>query len=80
MEHYPGTNHGDSRLSVTSPVEWTTLGPFSTTEHGNTDGSQFGVKGQIGYNFVVDNLLHDPLLGLAWEQVKVDDSARYRTA
>ena len=48
------------------------LGPFSTTERGNTHGGQFGVKGQIGYNFVVGNLLHGPLAALAWEQVKVD--------
>lgn len=48
------------------------LGPFSTTEHGDTHGGQFGVKGQIGYNFVVGDLLHGPLAGLAWEQVKVN--------
>lgn len=48
------------------------LGPFSTTERGDTQGGQFGMKAQIGYNFVVGNLLHGPLLGLAWEQVKVD--------
>lgn len=34
------------------------LGPFSTSEHGSTRGGQFGVKGQISYNFVVGDLLH----------------------
>jgi outer membrane lipase/esterase len=48
------------------------LGPFSTSERGDTRGGQFGAKAQVGYNFVVGNLLHGPLAGLAWEQVKVD--------
>jgi outer membrane lipase/esterase len=48
------------------------LGSFTTTERGETHGGQFGVKGQIGYNFVSGNLLHGPLVGLAWEQVKVN--------
>ena len=48
------------------------LGSFSTVERGDTHGGQFGVKGQVGYNFVSGNLLHGPLIGLAWEQVKVD--------
>jgi outer membrane lipase/esterase len=48
------------------------LGSFSTTEHGKTHGGQFGVKGQVGYNFTSGNLLHGPLVGLAWEQVKVN--------
>ena len=48
------------------------LGPFSATERGDTKGGQFGAKAQIGYNFVVGNLLHGPLAGLAWERVNVD--------
>ena len=48
------------------------LGPFSTSENGSTSGGQFGVKGQIGYNFMIGNLLHGPLAALVWEQVKVN--------
>ena len=48
------------------------LGPFTTSESGNTHGGQFGVKGQIGYNFVIGDLKHGPLAGLAWERVKVN--------
>ncbi|MBK8578491.1 MAG: autotransporter outer membrane beta-barrel domain-containing protein [Candidatus Accumulibacter sp.] len=48
------------------------LGPFSSSERGNTRGGQFGVKGQIGYNFVSGNLVHGPLAALAWERVRVD--------
>lgn len=48
------------------------LGPFNTSEQGDTRGSQFGVKGQVGYNFTFGNLIHGPLVGLAWERVKVD--------
>ena len=48
------------------------LGPFNTTEHGDTRGNQFGVKGQVGYNFTLDKLVHGPLIGLAWERVDVD--------
>ena len=48
------------------------LGPFSSSERGDTRGGQFGAKAQIGYNFVVGDLLHGPLAGLAWEKVRVD--------
>ena len=48
------------------------LGPFSATERGHTRGEQFGVKGQVGYNFVSGTLLHGPIIGLAWERVKID--------
>jgi outer membrane lipase/esterase len=48
------------------------IGSFSSSERGDTRGGQWGVKGQIGYNFVSGNLLQGPLVGLAWEQVKVD--------
>ena len=48
------------------------LGPFSSSERGNTRGGQFGVKGQIGYNFVSGNVVHGPLAALAWERVRVD--------
>ncbi|MEF8711328.1 MAG: autotransporter domain-containing protein [Candidatus Accumulibacter propinquus] len=48
------------------------LGPFSSSERGNTRGGQFGVKGQIGYNFFSGNLVHGPLAALAWERVRVD--------
>lgn len=48
------------------------LGAFSTSERGDTHGGQFGVKGQIGYNFIAGDFLHGPLVGLAWEQVKVN--------
>ena len=47
------------------------LGTFSTAERCDTLGSQFGVKAQIGYNFAIGNLLHGPLVALAWEQVMV---------
>ncbi|MFZ4539112.1 autotransporter outer membrane beta-barrel domain-containing protein, partial [Propionivibrio sp.] len=56
------------------------LGPFSTSERGDTRGGQFGVKGQIGYNFFAGNLLHGPLAGLAWEQVKVDGFSEKSTS
>lgn len=48
------------------------LGPFNTSEQGETRGDQFGVKGQVGYNFKLDNIIHGPLVGLAWERVNVD--------
>jgi outer membrane lipase/esterase len=48
------------------------LGSFSSSERGDTRGGQFGAKAQIGYNFVVGDLLHGPLAGLAWEKVRVD--------
>jgi outer membrane lipase/esterase len=48
------------------------LGSFSGSEQGETRGGQWGVKGQVGYNFVSGNLVHGPLAGLAWERVKVD--------
>jgi outer membrane lipase/esterase len=48
------------------------LGPFTTRERGDTDGDQFGMKGQVGYNFVSGHIVHGPLVGLAWERVKVD--------
>ncbi|MDP3635913.1 MAG: autotransporter domain-containing protein [Azonexus sp.] len=48
------------------------LGPFNTSEQGDTRGHQFGVKGQVGYNFTVGNIIHGPLVGLAWERVNVN--------
>lgn len=48
------------------------LGPFSTSERGDTRGNQFGVKGQIGYNLGGGDLVHGPLAGLSWERVNVD--------
>lgn len=48
------------------------LGPLSVSERGDTRGGQFGVKAQVGYNFVSGALVHGPLVGLAWERVKVD--------
>ncbi|MBK1717004.1 autotransporter domain-containing protein [Thiocystis violacea] len=48
------------------------LGPFTTRERGDTDGDRFGVKGQLGYNLVSGNLVHGPLIGLAWERIHVD--------
>lgn len=30
------------------------------------------MKGQIGYNFTLGNIVHGPLVGLAWERVNVD--------
>ena len=48
------------------------LGPFTTREHGDTDGHRFGMKGQVGYTFVSGNIVHGPLVGLAWERVDVD--------
>lgn len=48
------------------------LGPFNISEQGDTSGHQFGVKGQIGYNFTLGNIVHGPLVGLAWERVNVD--------
>lgn len=48
------------------------LGPFNTSEQGNTRGKQFGVKGQAGYNFTLGNIIHGPLVGLAWERVNVN--------
>ncbi|PPD47771.1 MAG: hypothetical protein CTY13_05420 [Methylobacter sp.] len=48
------------------------LGPFKSNERGKTDGDQFGVKGQIGYNFVVGSILHGPIAGLTWERVTVN--------
>ncbi|MDP3637942.1 MAG: autotransporter domain-containing protein, partial [Azonexus sp.] len=34
------------------------LGPLNTSEQGDTRGDQFGVKGQIGYNFTLGNIIH----------------------
>lgn len=48
------------------------LGPFTTRERGETRGRQFGAKAQLGYNFTQGSLVHGPLVGLAWERVKVD--------
>ncbi|MBS1191747.1 MAG: Phospholipase/lecithinase/hemolysin [Rhodocyclaceae bacterium] len=48
------------------------LGPFNTSEHGDTRGHQFGVKGQVGYNFTLGNIIHGPLVGLARERVNVN--------
>jgi outer membrane lipase/esterase len=48
------------------------LGPYNSSERGDTRGGQWGVKGQIGYNWVSGNWVHGPLLGLAWERVRVD--------
>jgi outer membrane lipase/esterase len=48
------------------------LGPFNTSEQGDTRGRQFGVKGQVGYNFTLGNIIHGPLAGLAWERVNVN--------
>jgi outer membrane lipase/esterase len=48
------------------------LGPFNTSERGDTRGHQSGVKGQIGYHFTHGDIIHGPLVGLAWERVNVD--------
>ena len=48
------------------------LGPFSSSERGDTRGGLWGVKGQIAYNLVSGGLVHGPVLGLAWEQVRVN--------
>nr|WP_242523013.1 autotransporter outer membrane beta-barrel domain-containing protein [Thiocystis minor] len=48
------------------------LDPFTTRERGDTDGDRFGAKVQLGYNLVSGNLVHGPLIGLAWERVHVD--------
>lgn len=48
------------------------LGPVNTSEQGDTRGDQVGVKGQVGYNFTLGNVIHGPLLGLAWERVNVN--------
>lgn len=56
------------------------LGTFSSSEQGETRGGQFGVKGQVGYNFVSGNLVHGPLAGLAWERVKVETFSEESTS
>lgn len=48
------------------------LGPFNTSEQGSTRGQQFGARGQIGYGFRIGNVVHGPLVGLAWERVSVN--------
>ena len=48
------------------------LGSFTSNEHGDTHGDQFGVKGQIGYNLIAGKVVHGPLAALAWERVQVD--------
>ncbi len=48
------------------------LGPFITREQGETNGNQFGVKGQLGYTFTSGNIVHGPLIGLAWERATVN--------
>ena len=48
------------------------LGSFNTSERGDTRGHQSGVKGQIGYHFTHGDIIHGPLVGLAWERVNVD--------
>lgn len=45
---------------------------FKIDERGDTNGDQFGVKGQIGYNFTIGNIVHGPIAGLTWERVTVD--------
>lgn len=48
------------------------LGSFNTSEQGATRGNQYGAKGQLGYNFTLGNIIHGPLVGLAWERVSVN--------
>jgi outer membrane lipase/esterase len=48
------------------------LGPFNSSERGDTAGRQFGVKGQVGYNLGSGKVVHGPLAALAWERVTVD--------
>ena len=53
-------------------TRYTDLGIATYSDDGETRGNQFGVKFQGGYNFGTDNLIHGPLVGLAWEEVTVD--------
>jgi outer membrane lipase/esterase len=48
------------------------LGPFSTSERGDTSGRQLGAKGQVGYNLGNGKVVHGPLAALAWERVNID--------
>ncbi|MBV5346475.1 MAG: autotransporter domain-containing protein [Rhodoferax sp.] len=48
------------------------LGPFNTSERGDTNGRQLGVKGQVGYNLSSGHVVHGPLAALAWERGAVD--------
>ncbi len=48
------------------------LGPFATSERGDTGGRQLAAKGQVGYNFNTGRLVHGPLAALSWERVRVD--------
>lgn len=48
------------------------LGPVTINEQGDTRGHQYGVKGQLGYNFTLGNLTHGPLVGLTWQRVNVN--------
>ena len=68
---YANVLAGYSRLDFQSERN-VVLGSFNTTERGGTAGNQFGGRGQIGYNFVIGNVVHGPLAGLTWERVNVD--------
>jgi outer membrane lipase/esterase len=48
------------------------LGPFTATDNGTTEASQWGFRVGGGYNFGSGAVKHGPVAGLAWEQVKVD--------
>ena len=48
------------------------LGPFNSVENGKTNGKQFGGRGQLGYNFVINKLVHGPLVGLMWERINTN--------
>ncbi len=53
-------------------TRYTELGIATYSDDGETRGNQFGVKFQGGYNFGTEALVHGPLVGLAWEEVRVD--------
>lgn len=57
-----------SNLNFTSSRN-TILGPFNSVENGKTSGKQFSGRGQLGYNFTINKLVHGPLIGLMWERI-----------
>ena len=64
LANYSNLNFTSSRNIV--------LGPFNSVENGKTNGKQFGGRGQLGYNFTINKLIHGPLVGLMWERINTN--------
>lgn len=68
---YANASASYSRLDFSSRRD-IALGPFNTSESGDTRGDSLGAKAQVGYNFGGGALVHGPLAALSWQRVGVD--------